>query len=62
MRRRHQNDGRDLIVIFNRCHQRRRGAKLLASSKPIEQTEDQAVLSLARQEKRLNAFEELTGI
>ena len=62
MRRRHQNNGRNLIMIFNQRHQRRLCPPLLARPKPIEQPEDQAMLSLAPQEKRLNAFEELAGI
>ena len=62
MRRRHQNDSRDLITIFNRRHQRRLSTPLLTRSKPIEQPQDQAMLSLAPQEKRLNAFEKLSGI
>jgi hypothetical protein len=49
-------------MIFNQRHQRRFCPPLLASPKPIEQPEDQAMLSLAPQEKRLNAFKELTGI
>ena len=62
MRRRHQNDSRDLIMIFNRRHQRRLVAPLLTRPKPIEQPENQAMLSLTPQEKRLYAFEELPGV
>jgi hypothetical protein len=62
MRRRHQRDRRNLIAVFDKCHQRRLPAKLLAPSKAIEKTQDQAMLSLAPQEKGLNAFEKLFGV
>ena len=56
-----ERDGRDLIMIFNRRHQRRLVTPLLTRPKPIEQAQDQAMLSLTPQEKRLNTFEELSG-
>ena len=62
VRRRHQGDCRDLIMIFNQRHQRRLCPPLLARPKPVEEPEDQAMLSLALQEKRLNAFKELARI
>ena len=62
VRRSHQSDGRNLIVIFNQRHQRRLCPPLLARPKPVEQPEDQAMLSFALQEKRLNALEELAGM
>ena len=62
MRRRHQDDGLNLTAILRPTPSTAARAPLLASSKSIEQAEDQAMLSLARHEKRLNAFEELSGI
>ncbi len=62
VRRRHQDDASDLAVLFGHRHQRRRRAPLRARSKPVEKAEDQAVLGLASQQKRLNALKELASI
>jgi hypothetical protein len=62
MRRRHQDDGRDLVALFCHRHQWRRCTPLLAGAKSVEKTQDQAMLSLAIQKKRLNALKELSSI
>ena len=47
VRRRHQGDGHNLAVLFGERHKGRRRAPLLARDKPVEQPQDQAMLSLA---------------
>ncbi len=49
-------------MLFGGYHERLCRTPLLTRPKAVEKTQDQAMLTLTPQEKRLNAFKEFAGI